>query len=137
MQFLRRNNDDEILEGNKYYWNIRKLLQEMSSRNLNEVDMTFKLQSTIWQNIIFFHNNGFVYVHTVNLSRIDVYHLFDLRAGIVGDGLREIVSVKSATIVKLISRLEFDSFLLANEDFYLFVEIRRKDENVQKVIARK
>lgn len=137
MQFLRRNNDDEILEGNKYYWNIRKLLQEMSSRNLNEVDMTFKLHSAIWQNIFFFYKDEFVYVHTVNLSRIDVYHLFDLRAGIVGDGLREIVSVKSATIVKLISRLEFDSFLLANEDFYLFVEIRRKDENVQKVIARK
>lgn len=136
MACFLRDNEDEILEENRYYWNITKLLQDMASSNTNLVGLNFKLHSTTWRNIFCLKDAEFVYIHIRSLWE-DVPYLFELRAGIVGDDLKKIVAVKLCSLEKLITYSELGSILLSNKVVYLFIEVTRIDENLQKMNARK
>lgn len=135
MTFLLRNNDDEVSEGDTYYWKIAKLLQDISSRGSNGVVTAFKLHSKTWENLFIVFDDGFVYVRTTNFSKNE--HLFDLRVGIIADDLKEIVSIKPHSLDKLIRRSELNTSLLSKRILYLFIEIRRKGENAQMLKGRK
>lgn len=135
MSFFLRNNYDEGLDGNKYYWKITKFFQD----GIDGVDMTFKLQSKTWKirTIVY---DGFLYLYTrsfnINYSSSDV---FESRAGIVGDDLKEITERKMniGSTHKLIRHSELESIRLSNKVLYLFVEIRRKDQNDEMIKTRK
>lgn len=130
------NDDDEVLEGDIYYWKITKLLPH----RVKHIGNKFKLHSTSW---IYYTSvdEGFFYacVDSICMDLAYLNRLFDIRIGIVGDNRKEIVAFNFGILSrrKLISISQLDSILLTNKFLYLFVEIRRKSENGQKIKLRK
>lgn len=135
MAHLIRNKYD-VLEGNIYFWKISKLLPD----GVKEAKRFFKVHSTTWVYLTFFCD-GFLFIIPDSLcTDIDYLNrLFKIRVGIAGDDLKEISSSSASVLsqIMLISRSQIDSTLMTNKFLYLFIEIQRKDDDIQKMKMRK
>lgn len=129
------NKDDEISQGNRYYWKISKLLPV----GVKFAHKKFEIHNKLCHCCPFFLGeelNVCIIVSRFSRDEDRLVPFFNVRIGIVGEDLVELVSLKAVpptdsvrdmfTVANLIRRSQLDSPMM-----YLFVEMRRKDDNIQ------